>query len=88
MKNLLVFFFQIVVVVTDDWQVVCYNHKLELLWHKRLMDVSRVRETYTIKAMGILITAHNVKKKDTGLVIVGGSFTHLLHTSPNAAPEK
>lgn len=52
------------------------------------MDVSRVRETYTIKAMGILITAHNVKKKDTGLVIVGGSFTHLLHTSPNAAPEK
>lgn len=74
---------QIVVVATDDWQVLCYDHNLELLWHKRLMDVSHVRETYTVKAMGILITPHNVKKKDQGMVIVGGSFTHLAHTPPD-----
>lgn len=71
------------VVATDDWQVLCYDHNLELLWHKRLMDVSRVRETYTVKAMGILITPHNVKKNDQGMVIVGGSFTHLVHTPPD-----
>ncbi|XP_062582236.1 uncharacterized protein LOC134244004 isoform X2 [Saccostrea cucullata] len=79
---------QIVVVVTDDWQVLCYNHNLELLWHKRFMDVSRVRETYTVKAMGALITAHNVKKTDQGLVIVGGSFTHLVHAPPDATTPK
>ncbi|XP_061189984.1 uncharacterized protein LOC133197792 isoform X2 [Saccostrea echinata] len=79
---------QIIVVVTDDWQVLCYNHNLELLWHKRFMDVSRVRETYTVKAMGTLITAHNVKKTDQGLVIVGGSFTHLVHAPPDATTPK
>jgi len=43
------------------------------------MDIGHVRDTYEVKDMGILITAHNVKKNDDGLVIIGGSFTHKKH---------
>ncbi|KAK3086371.1 hypothetical protein FSP39_017480 [Pinctada imbricata] len=70
---------QIVVVLTTDWQIFCYDNNLELLWQQRLMNISHVEDTYEVKAMGILITSHNVKKNDQGLIIVGGSFTHKVH---------
>lgn len=52
------------------------------------MNVSHVRETYTVKDMGVLITPHNVKKNDQGLVIVGGSFTHLTHSPLDSTTPK
>ncbi|XP_050397278.1 uncharacterized protein LOC126815602 [Patella vulgata] len=73
---------QIIVIVTSDWQVLCYSSKLELLWKTKVMDVAQDLKMYKIKAMGVLVTSHSLSKNDEGLVIVGGSFSHLLHQKP------
>ncbi|XP_063439714.1 uncharacterized protein LOC134721003 isoform X1 [Mytilus trossulus] len=70
---------QIIVIATDDWQVFCYSHDFQLLWKQRLMNIAHVRLTYKIKAMDVMITSHNVRKNDEGLVIIGGSFSHTVH---------
>ncbi|XP_021352758.1 uncharacterized protein LOC110449917 isoform X1 [Mizuhopecten yessoensis] len=70
---------QIIVIVTDDWHVLCYDSDLQLLWKKKLMDISHVKDTYIVKDMGVIITPHKVRKDDHGLVIIGGSFTHKTH---------
>lgn len=72
---------QIIVIATDDWQVFCYSHEFKLLWKQRLMNIAHVRSSYKIKAMDVLITSHNVRKNDEGLVIIGGSFSHTVHDS-------
>ncbi len=71
--------FQIVVVVLDNWHVLCYNNDLELLWEQRLMDVGQARETYKVKAMAALVSPHVISTGDQGSVIVGGSYAHRAH---------
>lgn len=73
--------FQIIVIVTDDWQVFCYSHDFQFLWKRRLMNIAHVRSTYKIKAMDVMITSHNIRKDDQGLVVIGGSFSHVVHNS-------
>ncbi|KAJ8302911.1 hypothetical protein KUTeg_019307, partial [Tegillarca granosa] len=77
--------FTIIVIVTDDWHVFCYSSELKLLWQQHMMNITKVKDTYNVKAMGILITPHNIKKSDQGLVIVGGSFTHKTHEKDEKA---
>ena len=43
------------------------------------MNIAHVRSSYKIKAMAISITTHNTRKNDEGLVIIGGSFSHMAY---------
>jgi hypothetical protein len=52
------------------------------------MNIAHVRSSYKIKAMDILITSHNVKKNDEGLVIIGGSFSHTVHDTNSTKIQK
>ena len=72
-------YLQIIIVVFDNWEVQCFNHRLQLLWRRQLMDVGQLREAYTVKAMGVLIAPVRVERGDQGVVIVGGSFEHREH---------
>ena len=41
---MIVFLFeQVIVVVTSDWTVLCFDHNLSLLWETRLMTVQSSR---------------------------------------------
>lgn len=61
---------QVIVVVTDGWIVMCYDHKLELLWES--IPVDEVPEGYYHEEVAILIAPHPVRVGDEGIVVVGG----------------
>ena len=74
------------VVVLDDWTVLCYNNKLKLLWTQQPIKIPNFKD-FVVKAMSVLITPHsadNIKqdvktKRMKGSVIVGASFNHREH---------
>ncbi|XP_002735115.1 uncharacterized protein LOC100378520 [Saccoglossus kowalevskii] len=68
---------QVVVALLSDWTVMCYDHKLQLLWQNKLSPI--LDERYFIKEAAILVTSHNLKKKDGGLIIIGGSIGDRHH---------
>ncbi|XP_033625650.1 uncharacterized protein LOC117288891 [Asterias rubens] len=68
---------QVIVVVTADWTVLCFDHNLNLLWETKLMTVSI--ERYFIREISIQVTSHIVKADDGGLVIIGASLRDRYH---------
>ncbi|XP_070575140.1 uncharacterized protein [Ptychodera flava] len=68
---------QVVVVLTEDWTVLCFDSELKLLWENKLIE--NLDPKYYIKEATILVTSHNLKKKDGGLVIIGASMTDRHH---------
>ncbi|XP_041375556.1 uncharacterized protein LOC121388325 isoform X2 [Gigantopelta aegis] len=74
---------QIIIIVMDDWQVLCYSYELKLLWQRKLMDKSQLKDAYEVKSMGALVTSHSVRKNDDGLIVIGGSMMHKVHTQQN-----
>ncbi|CAH1779441.1 unnamed protein product [Owenia fusiformis] len=70
---------QVIVVVTDDWHVMCFNHELRFLWQAQLMDVGQVRDNYFVKAMSVSVNSYSIKRDDSGSVLVGGSYGHKHH---------
>lgn len=63
---------QVIVIVMDTWEVVCYDHNLKLLWKKDApLEMDYLT---TIKEVAIYISPHKVLENDRGLVIVGGSL--------------
>ena len=63
---------EVVVVMTTDWRVFCYDHNLNKLWERDLSEHLGHRHSATHE-VSILITSHTVRKRDRGVVIVGGS---------------
>lgn len=59
---------QIVVVVTDGFEILVYNHKLKLLWH-RSMDAD-MRHSFLYE-IAININSHSLRLNDTGSVVIG-----------------
>ncbi|XP_046553197.1 uncharacterized protein LOC124262710 isoform X1 [Haliotis rubra] len=70
---------QVIVLATEDWQVLCYSPALELVWRTSLMPAESLKEAYVMTAMDVLVSSHSVKKNDGGLVIIGGSMLHKTH---------
>ncbi|KAL8574521.1 hypothetical protein ACOMHN_005898 [Nucella lapillus] len=71
---------QIIVIVTDDWHVMCFDPELTLKWEVTLpLTVDLYEDMFSIKSLGVLITSHSVQKNDAGLIIVGGNFMHKTH---------
>ena len=81
--------FQIIVIVTDDWHVMCFDPDLSLKWEVTLpLTVNLMEEAYSVKSLGVLITSHSVQKNSAGLVIVGGNFMHKTHHAKELPVEK
>lgn len=70
---------QIIVVVTDDWQVLCYSHNLKLLWHQELQLPVSDLQAIEVKSLAVLVSPFTIEKKHKGLVVVAGSFKHKSH---------
>lgn len=71
---------QIIIIVTNDWHVMCFDSDLTLLWEVALpLQVDLIDEAYSVKSLGVLITSHSVHKNSGGLVIIGGNFAHKTH---------
>lgn len=70
---------QVIVIVTDDWHVMCFDPDLILKWEVTLPNRIMGDELYQVKSLGVLITSHSVQKNDGGLIIIGGNFMHKTH---------
>lgn len=62
---------QVIVVVTESWAVLCFDHNVKLLWEAHLDD--HFPGHAELHEVAVAITPHNVREKDRGLVVVGGS---------------
>ncbi|XP_022108707.1 uncharacterized protein LOC110988983 [Acanthaster planci] len=68
---------QVIVVVTSDWTVLCFDHALNLLWETKLMTLHDSK--YFIREISLVVVSHNIKPDDGGLVIVGASLQDRYH---------
>lgn len=68
---------QVIVVAFDNWEVLCYDDELRLLWRKQPMDVSDLRKDHVIKSFTVFIVPQSLRSGDNGTVIVGGNFDHM-----------
>ncbi|GFN86010.1 fggap repeat domain containing protein [Plakobranchus ocellatus] len=69
---------QIIVVVSEDWQVLCYNHQLELLWHQQLALPEVDFKLLEVKALTVTVSPFSIEQKHRGLVVVAGNFRYKL----------
>ena len=63
---------QVVVAVTADWTIMCFDHNLKLLWENNVQE--DFPHHASIREVAVLITNHTVNKGDRGMVVVGGSI--------------
>ena len=62
----------VIVVVTENWHVTCFDHNLVKLWEH---DVHKEMHSHaTIHELAILITHQSIYQSDRGLIVVGGSM--------------
>lgn len=71
------FLWQVIVIALDNWEVLCYDSELRLLWRRQLMDVGDMREHHVIKSFAVFIVPQSLRSGDNGTVIVGGNFGHM-----------
>lgn len=67
---------QIIVVATDDWQILCYNHQLDLLWHKQLALPEADFVQLEVKSLTVHISPFSIQEKHQGLVVIAGNFKY------------
>ncbi|KAK6922653.1 hypothetical protein RJ641_010957 [Dillenia turbinata] len=70
---------QVIIVVTSDWSVMCFDHNLKKLWETNLQD-DFPHNAYH-REVAISISNYTLKHGDTGLVIVGGRMEMQPHIS-------
>jgi hypothetical protein len=88
---------QHIVVVSDDWTVLCYNANLTLLWQRSLdhYDTDAVihasateqhDRSFAINQVAVTISPYAVTAGDSGVVIAGGTMRQ-RHTAAAAADD-
>ncbi|CAK9157078.1 unnamed protein product [Ilex paraguariensis] len=68
---------QVLVVVTSDWSVMCFDHNLHKLWETNLQEDFPHHAHH--REIAISVSNYTVKHGDTGLVIVGGRMEMQPH---------
>ena len=66
-----------IVVALDNWEVLCYDNELRLLWRQQHIGISDLAKNYFIKSFAVLIIPQNLRSGDNGTVIVGGNFVYM-----------
>eukprot|EP01117_Protostelium_nocturnum_P005285 TRINITY_DN1926_c0_g2_i1.p1 TRINITY_DN1926_c0_g2~~TRINITY_DN1926_c0_g2_i1.p1 ORF type:complete len:680 (-),score=268.00 TRINITY_DN1926_c0_g2_i1:43-2082(-) len=62
----------VIVIVTEHWNVLCFDSNLNLLWESNLQDHHSEMEKMAINEIAITISHHSVQKDDEGMIIIGG----------------
>ncbi|GMH45150.1 hypothetical protein BSKO_13107 [Bryopsis sp. KO-2023] len=62
----------VLVVVTSDWLVTCFDHNLKPLWEKYIHD--DIPQHAVIEEIAISISNHTMYGGDRGLIVIGGSM--------------
>lgn len=81
---------QIIVVVLEDWTVICYDAELNILWEKEVghfsMSIEKMKKWFRIDSINVHISPINIVHEeegkdisDNGLVVVGASMTYIEH---------
>lgn len=74
---------QVVVVVLEDWTVVCYNHKLNILWEKEVghfsMDIAKMRDMFKIREVSVYISPIDIVSDEQGQGESEGEAAPLKH---------
>lgn len=69
---------QVIVVVREDWTVLCFTSSLEPLWEKSIYhkshEMTEFVEKFTIQDISIFLTPINVQNGTSGMVVVGASM--------------
>lgn len=65
---------QVIVVVLDGWNVLCFNHELRLEWESTVHE--DVSPDMYLREVSILITSHIINIGDLGAVVVGGRLAY------------
>lgn len=76
---------KVVVVVTQDWTVLCFDEKLRLMWETSLQDF--VPDGFFHREIAINITPIGVFRGDRGMIIIGGSTNHELTFGGDEEPD-
>eukprot|EP01102_Stenamoeba_stenopodia_P018602 TRINITY_DN6850_c0_g1_i1.p1 TRINITY_DN6850_c0_g1~~TRINITY_DN6850_c0_g1_i1.p1 ORF type:complete len:673 (-),score=149.28 TRINITY_DN6850_c0_g1_i1:1307-3325(-) len=63
---------QVLVVVTEDFTVLCYNHKLKLEWETSIKE--HMASWHYLSEVTILVSPQPIRVDDVGAVIVGGKI--------------
>eukprot|EP01097_Dermamoeba_algensis_P006261 TRINITY_DN3920_c0_g1_i1.p1 TRINITY_DN3920_c0_g1~~TRINITY_DN3920_c0_g1_i1.p1 ORF type:complete len:686 (-),score=161.99 TRINITY_DN3920_c0_g1_i1:182-2239(-) len=61
---------QVVVVVTESLVVLCFDHKLKLIWETNIVAVAHPLIDKPVMAT-VIISPHNLRTGDNGVVVVG-----------------
>ena len=69
-----------IVVAFDNWEVLCYDSELRLLWRQQHIGISDLAENYFSKSFALLVIPQNLRSGDNGTVIVGGNFVYVDQT--------
>lgn len=69
---------QVIIVVREDWTVLCFTSTLEPLWEKSIFHKSHEMtdfvDKFTIQDISIFLTPINVANGTSGMVVVGASM--------------
>ncbi|KAF8060078.1 hypothetical protein HT031_005017 [Scenedesmus sp. PABB004] len=63
---------QVLVVVTSSWQVLAFDHNLQLMWETAIEE--SLPRNARLAEVAVIITPHQVRQDSRGLVVVGGSL--------------
>ncbi|EIE27009.1 hypothetical protein COCSUDRAFT_83568 [Coccomyxa subellipsoidea C-169] len=63
----------VLVVVTANWDVICFDHNLRLQWTARVKEDVPHGAHMAIKEVAIHISNHTARVGDRGIVVIGGS---------------
>uniref|UniRef100_A0A2C9L4M0 Uncharacterized protein n=1 Tax=Biomphalaria glabrata TaxID=6526 RepID=A0A2C9L4M0_BIOGL len=74
-----IMFETIIVVVSDDWQVLCFSHDLKLMWHQLLPLPVTDLNAVEVKSLAVQVSPFTIEKNHKDLVVVAGSFRHKTH---------
>ncbi|KAI4326101.1 hypothetical protein MLD38_031447 [Melastoma candidum] len=69
---------QVLVVVTADWTVMCFDHNLKKLWEENLQH--DFPHNVHHREIAISVSNYTIKHGDTGLVIIGGRMEPQPHS--------
>jgi hypothetical protein len=70
---------QVIIVVTDSYAVLCFDHNLKLLWESSILQY--VPPSLYLSEIAIAVTSIPLRINDKGSVFIGGRFS--LIPQPN-----
>jgi len=74
---------QVIVVLTREWTVLCFDYKLQLVWENNVQQSVKAEfpTNMFLREMSLLIDAHDINQGDQGIVVIAGSMAHTKENS-------